>query len=120
MAPEAVSTVLRWEDSGGCMVVAAGDFDALAAQNQQLSAIVEIVARRRAAFRHDGIRSEEEQTLDALLAEWGAGADTWKDGFVDARFSVREAAEWERLVSEGLDREAATVLLIKRRRLLDG
>lgn len=40
---------------------------------------------------------------------------TWKDRFVDARFSASEATEWERLVAEGMDRDVATKEMIRRR-----
>lgn len=43
---------------------------------------------------------------------------SWKDRFVDARFSAAEATEWERLVDEeDVDRDAATAEMIRRRSL---
>jgi hypothetical protein len=42
-------------------------------------------------------------------------SDRWQDGFVDARFSTAEVDEWEQLVADGVDREAATAELLRRR-----
>jgi hypothetical protein len=42
-------------------------------------------------------------------------AALWQDGFVDARFTPAEATEWERLVTGGMEREAATDEMLRRR-----
>lgn len=41
---------------------------------------------------------------------------SWKDRFVDARFSAEEATEWEQLVASGWSRDDATEELLTRRR----
>jgi hypothetical protein len=40
---------------------------------------------------------------------------SWRDGFVDARFTPAEVTEWERLVTGGMEREAATAEMLRRR-----
>jgi hypothetical protein len=44
-------------------------------------------------------------------------AASWRDGFVDARFTPAEVTEWERLVAGGMEREAATAEMLRRRSL---